>query len=248
MLNRAILSRSLMIVLALITAWGIKYHYSHADSDDLRWILAPTAFLVETTGSMDFEMEINTGYVNNINGIIIAPSCSGVNFLIILFCLSAYTGLKKITSAYRQFFWILLSLIISYVYTLLVNMIRIHLSIYSIRTEFMETWFSAETVHLIEGVLVYFVFLLIFYFLLTKIVNHDFKGASNKPGMHFKNTLLPLSFYLAFTLLVPILNNGGIPTNNNFTMYASIVLITCPVVILLFFMFKACCGCRKSTR
>ncbi len=241
MFKKTFLNRSLMTAIMLLTAWGLKYHYSNSSSDDLRWILAPTAFLVEMTGSMDFEMEINTGYVNNSNGIVIAPSCSGVNFLIILFCLSACTGIKKFKPASRQLLWIPASLVISYACTLLVNTVRIHLSIYSIRAKLFETWFTAETVHLAEGVLVYFIFLLIYYFLLIKIMNHDFKGDIDKPVMLLKKALLPLAFYLGFTLLIPVLNSGGIPSSKDFAKYATIVLITCPLVILLFVMLRFFC-------
>lgn len=231
----------IMIVISLVIAWSLKYHYSHSSSDDLVWILAPTSYLVQMTGDMTFKKEINTGYVNNERDIIIAPSCSGVNFMIIVFCLSAYTGLKKIKRIPVQLMWITGSLLTSYIYTLLVNTFRISLSIYSIKTEFLQTWFSRETVHLFEGVLVYFIFLLIYNHILNMSINPDNLGISQKPYMLIRKFLIPLSFYLSFTLLVPILNHGGLPPNKDFTGFAFIVLISCTIVFVLFFLLKACC-------
>lgn len=241
MFNKIKLNRIIMIVISLVIAWSLKYHYSHSTSDDLVWILAPTAYLVQMTGDMNFEREVNTGYVNNENGIVIAPSCSGVNFMIIAFCLSAYTGLKKIKTTPMQSLWVLLSLAGAYVYTLFVNFFRINLSIYSIKTELLETWFTRETVHLFEGVVVYFIFLLIYNILLNMIINPFITKIPEKHFMQIRRFLLPLSFYLSFTLLVPVLNHGGFPPNQDFTWFAFIVLISCSVVFTLFFLLKACC-------
>lgn len=241
MFNKLKLNRIIMVIISLVIAWGLKYHYSHSSSDNLVWILAPTAYLVEMTGDMTFEREVNTGYVNNESGIIIAPTCSGVNFMIIAFCLSAYMGLKKIKTTPAQLMWIIASIAGSYIYTLLVNTFRINLSIYSIKTEFLEAWFSRETVHLLEGIMVYFIFLLLYHYLLNRVINPDLSKSSQKPFMLIKKFLLPLSFYLSFTLLVPVLNHGGFPPNKDFTSFAFIVLITCAIVFALFFLLKACC-------
>ena len=239
--GRHSLKRIVMIIITLFIAAGLKYHYSRSTSDDLVWILAPTAYLVQLTGDMTFEKEINTGYVDHESGIIIAPPCSGVNFMIIVFCLSAYIGLKKIKTAPVQFTWIIVSIASSYVYTLLVNTFRISLSIYSIKTEFLQTWFSGETVHLFEGVLVYFLFLLIYNYLLNRIMNPDHGEKSEKPFRLIRRFLTPLSFYLSFTLLIPVLNHGGFPPNKSFPGYAFIVLASCSIVFVLFFLFKICC-------
>ncbi len=241
MFNKLRLNRIIMAVICLVIAWGLKYHYSHSSSDDLVWILAPTAYLVEMTGDMDFERETDTGYVNNENGIIIAPSCSGVNFMIIAFCLSVYIGLKNIKSASMQNLWVFVSLVSAYAYTLFVNIFRINLSIYSIKTKLLETWFTRETVHLFEGVLVYFIFLLIYNSLLNRIMDSDHKETSKKPFIPLGRFLLPLSFYLSFTLVVPVLNHGGIPQNSDFIGFALIVLSGCAIVFTLFFLLKACC-------
>ena len=241
MSGRRRLNTIIMIFISLGIAWGMKYHYSHSTSEDLCWILAPTAYLVEMTGGMSFEKEINTGYVDHESGIIIAPACSGVNFMIIAFCLSAFTGLKKIKTTTRQFMWIMVSIAGSYIYTLLVNTFRISLSIYSIRTDFLQTWFSRETVHLFEGVLVYFIFLLIYNSLLNRIIASDYSSNTGKSSIMIKRFLLPLSFYLSFTLLLPVLNHGGLPQGNGFIEYTFIILLGCAIVFALFFLLKACC-------
>lgn len=240
MSNRIIIKTSIMII-CLAIAWGLKYQYSKSNSDSLRWILAPTAYLVEVTGDMRFEKESGIGFVDHESGIIIAPSCSGVNFMIIVFCLSAYTGMKKIGKTSQQFMWIMVSLAGAYIYTLLVNTFRINLSIYSIRTDLLQAWLSGETVHLIEGVLVYFIFLIILNSILNRIMEPDFFTRAEKPYTFIRRFLLPFSFYLFFTLLVPVFNHGGLIKNNGFSRYTFIVLISCFVVFTISFLFRMSC-------
>ena len=85
MLHKHKISKFLMVILSLAIAWGLKYHYSHSRADDLDWMLGPTSYLVQTVSGMNFEKVENTGYADHESGIIIASSCSGINFMIIVF-------------------------------------------------------------------------------------------------------------------------------------------------------------------
>ena len=235
------LKKILMIALSLAIAWGLKYHYSHANSDDLNWILGPTACLIQATGDMSFERVKGTGYVDHENQLIIAPTCSGVNFMIIVFCLSSYIGLKRIKNIWTMIMWILIVMAASYFYTLIVNTIRISISIYIIKYGLFQAWFSRESIHLIEGVLVYFIFLLIYYSLLKRIIIAD---PVKDPGWHFKQIktgFLPMTFYFSITLFVPVLNHGALLSNKEFIDYAIIVLASCSIVLILIFLFRICC-------
>jgi hypothetical protein len=86
----------IFLLLTLLVAFGLKYHYSQARSDDLVWILGPTAVLVEQLSGIDFDKEAHTGYVNNEHRVIIAPACAGVNFFIIAFCMAVFCGIPVI--------------------------------------------------------------------------------------------------------------------------------------------------------
>ena len=69
-------------LLVLVGAFALKLHYSTASADQLRWILAPTAALVELVSGATFEFESHAGYISRERGFLIANSCAGVNFLI----------------------------------------------------------------------------------------------------------------------------------------------------------------------
>jgi exosortase K len=230
-----------MIILSLTIAWGLKYHYSRSHADDLDWMLAPTSYLVHMLSGTSFEKVERTGYVDHDSGIIIAPSCSGINFMIIVFCLSIYIGLKKAVNIYSSFKWILLSFTISYSCTVIINTFRILLSIYSFKTGVLQVWFSWETIHLLEGVLVYFVFLLIYYSLLVRFTGADPDKYPTGFLKQIKEGLVPMIFYFSITLFIPIINHGGFPPNKGFIYYAAIVMTVCPAVLLFFFSIKAYC-------
>src|SRR5215207_1600906 len=71
----------------LLVALALKYHYSTASVNQLRWILAPTTAVVEFLTGIEFNFESHAGYMSSDNTFLIAGSCAGVNFLIIAFLL-----------------------------------------------------------------------------------------------------------------------------------------------------------------
>ena len=62
---------------------GIKLFYSKASVPDLKWILAPTSLWVRILSGIPFDYEPGSGYVSHSFRFIIAPSCSGVQFMLI---------------------------------------------------------------------------------------------------------------------------------------------------------------------
>src|SRR5687767_11654447 len=79
------LRKMAQLVVVFAIALALKYFYSTASVNDLRWILAPTTFLVEFITGTQFTFESHAGYMSEDRTFLIATSCSGVNFLIISF-------------------------------------------------------------------------------------------------------------------------------------------------------------------
>jgi exosortase K len=145
-------------LLVLLIAFGLKYHYSKAGSDALVWILAPTAALVEQISDIPFEYETRTGFVNSFYRVIIAPSCAGVNFLIIAFCMAAFCGLHLFQRRRDKLLWMAFSGLNAYAVTLAVNTLRIILSIYMYRINIYGGWITPDRVHRLAGIVIYFFF------------------------------------------------------------------------------------------
>lgn len=115
--------------LCILTLLGLKYFYSRADCNALYWILAPTARWVSILSGISFERLPGAGYVNHSLRFLIAPSCSGVRFLIITFATLSFSFLHRTKSVKMGLLWIASSLCIAYPFTIFVNGVRIALSI-----------------------------------------------------------------------------------------------------------------------
>lgn len=82
-LKKIIRQNFVFYLIGFLLVFGIKYFYSKAGSDELIWILAPTTRLVTILSGIPFTYESGIGYVNHELRFIIAPSCSGVQFMMI---------------------------------------------------------------------------------------------------------------------------------------------------------------------
>ena len=157
--------------LTILSALGLKYHYSIASSDELLWILRPTARLVEWLTGIPFIFEPGTGYINTESLVIIAKSCAGVNFFIIAFCMVSFTMVPLFKSTKKKAMIFGGSVVVIYLLTIVVNALRIMGAIYLFKTRFGFFGFDKESMHRIEGIFFYFFFLCVLYFLIKKIFN-----------------------------------------------------------------------------
>ncbi|MDX9819677.1 MAG: exosortase K [Desulfococcus multivorans] len=154
---------ALFCLIAIAIAWGLKRHYSMAGPRDLRWILGPTAGLVEILSGHPFYFDPDVGHINPDLGIIIAPSCAGVNFLIALFSLGAFSGIFRFSRFMTRCLWLPACLLWAVFATIGVNAFRIWISIFLITADFHWGWLSPHRVHRMAGIVIYFFFLCVFY-------------------------------------------------------------------------------------
>ncbi len=235
---------------------AIKYWYARADSSDLEWILLPTARWAEFLSGIPFERAPQIGYVNHSLRFIIAPSCSGVQFMIIAFAALCFPFLHKTESVKKGFCLIPSALAAAFLYTVAANGFRIVLSICLppllmdiLRKTPCGNYFSAERLHTLIGTAVYFTALLLLYRgaeILFRIARRkaDTPKDSGRllpgctAGMRqtglFLRYLPPVLCYFSVTLGIPFLCR--IYRNNwtHFPDYAALVTAICLTVLLCF--------------
>jgi len=240
----------LFCILALFIALGLKYHYSRAGSDDLLWVLSPTAGLVEYLSGIRFEKEENTGYVNHERQVIITPSCASINFMIIAFCMTSFSGLNALRRSRLKNLWLGISFLTAYALTLFVNAFRIIVSIHSYEAEWFQSWGPAEMVHRIEGVFIYFTCLIFFYSMIGKILRWIQYKAGKKEDRFdsfpsfFKTastTFIPVFWYCGITIGVPLLNRAYQKGGQGFVEHSLVVLSVCLLVFVIFFLTHLSC-------
>jgi exosortase K len=215
----------LFYLLIAAVAFVLKSHYSRAGADDLTWILAPTAFLVETLSGIQFLPESGAGYFSPGHRYLIAPACAGVNFLIIAFCMAAVSGVHRLGTTIRKSVWLLLSAGTALGATLVVNTVRIILSMALYGADIYSAALTPERIHRIAGVAVYFLFLYLLFVAISRMLNVISSG-SGPAGRHRSLvSLWPLGWYLAFAIGVPFLNHAYQKAPDRFLEHTLMVLM-----------------------
>ena len=212
MSRRTIWSAQLTVV--LLCALALKFYYSTATADELRWILAPTTVLVELLSGKSFEFESLAGYMSSDHSFVIAAPCAGVNFLITSFVMLGLTRLWR--NRFESISWrfVPLTAAIAYAATLIANTTRIWIALHPMKV----SWLTGNQVHRLEGILVYFGFLLLLFML------------TERAGS-VKRFCFPLVIYYAITLGIP-LANGSWQQGAAFWEHFGFVLVL-PLVLIL---------------
>ena len=247
-----VLQNAIFYLLALMIAIGLKYHYSRAGSDDLIWILGPTAELVEQIGGIPFECEAGAGFVNHKLRVIIAPACAGVNFLIIAFCTAVFSGLHYFKRIRAKIAWLIISALSAYLVTIPVNALRILLSIYVYDADIYSGWLTVQRVHRLEGVVIYFFFLCLFYRIIMKTTHHYLRTTAKKRGTGFRRNftisgdnhwpgagLIPLFWYGLVTLGIPLINAAYSKNGFRFIEHSGMVICGCFMVVAAIFLMQS---------
>ena len=230
MIPKVTWKRSAQLVVVLLCAAAVKLYYSTASVNHLRWILAPTTALVELVSGARFEFESHAGYINGERSFIIAASCAGVNFLITSFLMLALRKLCGDSSQETAWRFIPVAALCAYLATLLANTVRISTALRLRETPLETGWLSPNQLHRVEGILIYFGFLLLLLMISEKRSSENAPGSENASGLLVR-PFCPLLLYYATTLGIP-LANGAYRQGVDFWEHSLFVLLT-PLLLVL---------------
>lgn len=214
-----------MIVYALVPlmALALKYGFARAGSGGLLWVLAPTACLAEALTGIPFVHEPPLGFINTAHGIIIAPVCSGINFLILSLCMVFFSFAGRHAGPGRKLRWLALSVIVAYAATVGVNAVRIAISMPLICNDVHYGWLTPERVHRMTGIFVYCSGLFGLYFVMDCVPGRVHRKENS---WYRKNNIIlaPLFWYLLITVGVPLVTGSYRAYGERFTEHAVTVL------------------------
>lgn len=228
------------LFVVLLCAFTLKVHYSTSSVNQLRWILAPTTFLVELATGSRFQFESHAGYVSSDHSFVIAASCAGVNFLITSFLMLSLRALWRNHSEVpsRSLGWRFIPVValVSYVATLVTNTVRISTAVRLHGTPHEIGWLSGNQLHRFEGIFIYFGFLLLLFMVSettyrARSARHPTARHSEKRFSLFRQSLFPLLVYYATTLGMP-LANGAFREGANFWEHSLFVLLI-PLLLII---------------
>ena len=234
-MNRKLIWSAQLLVVVLC-ALALKSYYSTATPDELRWILAPTTTLVELLSGRSFTFESYTGYMSSDHRFVIAVSCAGVNFLLTSFLM---LGLRRLwRDRFQTVSWSFLPFIAvgAYVTTVIANTVRICIALEIQQHSVQVSGLSANQLHRLEGIVVYFGFMLLLFVLTEK----------RNATVSRKLVLFPLGIYYVTTLGLPLLN-GSYKQGMPFWEHSIFVLVLPLIPILAFFAGAALRGRPCST-
>lgn len=237
----------LLFAAAAVAALVMNHFCRTNDSDALRWILTPTTRWVSVLSGISFEYLPHQGYVNHYHQFLIAPSCSGSRFMLIVFlmlvcsfpfshCPEEKQGKDRACSIQysmpaREAVWFGFSMIYAYVSTIFVNGIRITMSVFLPawldNMHLMDGWLDEDRLHTLIGTVTYFVFLCIIYMLALRIRGHMASGWGRG------GVLVPAFWYLLIVLALPFVKRLYHNEWDGFGRYAAMIVCVCGTVCAL---------------
>jgi exosortase K len=182
-----------------LCALALKIHYSLASPDQLRWILSPTTWLVEFLSGRSFSFESHAGYMSSDHTFLIAASCAGVNFMIAAFLMLSLRRLVAQRNQSISWRFVPVAVAMAYASTFIANAVRICIALEMQSGSFHLEPFDRNELHRLEGIVVYFAFLLALFLLTEPTKTQSLKT-------RLKRLSFPLAIYYGTTLLVPLLN------------------------------------------
>jgi exosortase K len=235
-------------VVVLLCAGLVKFYYSTASVNELRWILTPTKVLVEFFTGKSFAFESYTGYMSSDHTFVIAASCAGVNFLITAFLMLSLRKIWRARAKENPWSLIANNAALAYLVTLIANTARISLAVLLLKRP-LQIGLSPDQFHRFEGVFVYFAVLLLLFLiserLSDRVIDRRLLGSEGSPNRFrlLQRSLFPLLVYYAVTLGIP-LANGAYRQGSNFTEHAVFVLVIPLLLVLPVVVLQICQSVR----
>lgn len=218
---------------ALALAALLKWHYSQAAADELRWILAPTSWLTGLVMRADFAFYPGEGYLSREHSVLVSPACAGVNFAIVAFTTLALAFGPQFAGWPRRLAWLGASWVLAYAATVLVNTLRISLSIAVAHLAAQKLGLTFQSVHRLLGIVVYMAGLIALC--LTVQVWLSSRRAMQGGSSVGKGVALVVAVvcYAAVTLGIPLLR--GAAHNPDYWSHAAPVSVLVGLVLSLVF-------------
>jgi exosortase K len=160
---RCIAPKVAVLAGAALIAWSLKRYYAEARADDLLWMLTPTAWLAGIVAGARFAFEPGEGYLSRDRLFLIEKSCAGINFMVAAFGMLVCTLVHRVRAGLSAAQVLGVSLVASYVAAVVVNATRVAIAMWLAAHPVPMSILSADGVHRIEGIAVYFGGLVLLY-------------------------------------------------------------------------------------
>ena len=157
----------LLLGMGLAIAVALKAHYAQCSTADLAWLLDPVRRIVGFFTGSPSHFDPDLGYHFPQLHITIDRSCSGLNFLVMAFCMIGISTLSFYRRLGPQVLALAIGALATYLLTLGATSSRILIAIRSWQLRELYPWLASDRMHQLQGGFVYLFFLILFYLLTT---------------------------------------------------------------------------------
>lgn len=248
-ITTAVKKNWMFYLLTILFAMAMRYFSRLTDTDALLWILSPTTRWAGILGGISFEYLPHMGYVNHLYRFLIAPSCSGIRFMMITFLMLIFSFIHRFSLSRAKVFWFGISAVFSYLYTIFVNGIRIAAAIYLPipleKAGLLTGLLNPDRLHTLIGTVVYFSSLCVFYPLASCLCQYLFALLSDKCADSFSSAsepesrlLIPAFWYLLAVLVIPFA--GRVIRNDweGFVPYMLLISGSCIIILAVSLLIR----------
>jgi exosortase K len=197
--------------LAGLLAFGLKLAYSRLGPDQLTWMSGPTQALVSLLTGVGFTYEDGYGYVSLAHRFVIAKSCTGMNYWLVVFAMLAFTCIPAVASRRGKLLAAGALAAVSYGLTVVVNALRIAAGLALHDGGVGGGWLTPGRVHRAAGILIYFVALVGVHALARRALRRPAgePGGERWGGRWGASVVAaPLFWYGFVAVVVPLLNGA----------------------------------------
>jgi exosortase/archaeosortase family protein len=153
---------------------------------------------------------------------LIASACAGVNFLIAAFLMLSLRSIWNMRTSGVKWRFLFFDGVAAFAVTVIANAVRISSALWQNESHQSFAGFDRDEIHRLDGILIYFGFLLVLFVTLETLIS---KTKAGKMTFFF-----PLAIYYLTTLAVPILN-GALRQGSDFWHHAAFVIAT-PILLI----------------
>ena len=207
-------------------AAALKVAFSRLGPDELRVITAPVQALVGLLTGIAFTYEAGYGYVSFAHRLVIAKSCTGVNYLLAVFGVLTFTVIPSVRGPRTKLLLVGAMVGGAYAVTVAVNAARIALGVVLYEGGVAWGGLTPERVHRLAGIAVYFVALVAVQRAAQHAV-HPLAAGEPRPSGPAREFLAPLVSYGLVAVVLPFANGALAARPRLFLEHcASIAIVT----------------------
>ena len=213
---------------AVAATCALKLHYMMGDVVALNWILEPTAVLVQGLTGASY-LATDRGYLfpnTQIGRLLIAPSCAGLNFVIVTFWVGLMGFARSLSTLRGRLVWVVMVAVSAVLAALVVNGFRIALSVHLGPTaaEFGVSW---AQLHRMLGVLLELFTLSLSFLSVRRMFRRRERTLPMRTnrgvGRFARSIALPVVCYLGVAVVLPLLN--GAHQRAGFFLHAATIVL-----------------------